>query len=62
MKTLLVFLFTASLQACISSTPPLDRTEPIWEPQSNIQEGLKKAYFALFLVCRSDIRERSGSF
>jgi len=46
MKTLLVFLFTASLQACISSTPPIDRTEPIWEPQSNIQEGLKKAYFA----------------
>ncbi|MDA0794183.1 MAG: peptide-methionine (S)-S-oxide reductase MsrA [Bacteroidetes bacterium] len=46
MKTLLVFLFTASLQACISSTPPIDRTEPIWEPQANNQEGLKKAYFA----------------
>jgi len=46
MKSLITLLFIISLQACISSTPPIDRIEPIWEPQISLQEGLKKAYFA----------------
>ena len=46
MKTLLTLLSIISLQTCISSTQPLDRNNPIWEPPQIQKEGLKKAYFA----------------
>lgn len=46
MKTLIAFVFVVSLQTCISSTPPVNNSNPIWEPNEVLQEGLKKAYFA----------------
>ena len=46
MKTLIAFVFVVSLQTCISSTPPDNNSNPIWEPNEVLQEGLKKAYFA----------------
>lgn len=46
MKILTLLGFAISLQTCISSTPPLNNREPVWEPQIQTQEGLKKAYFA----------------
>ena len=46
MKLFLTLLSLVSLQTCISSTPPVDRNEPIWEPQKNEQKDLAKAYFA----------------
>ena len=46
MKTLIAFVFVVSLQTCISSTPPVNNSNPIWEPNEVLQEGLNKAYFA----------------
>ncbi|MGB1449500.1 MAG: peptide-methionine (S)-S-oxide reductase MsrA [Flavobacteriaceae bacterium] len=46
MKVLLTLFSLISLQTCISSTPPIDRNEPIWEPPQQEQKGLSKAYFA----------------
>ena len=46
MKTLIALVFVVSLQTCISSTPPVNNSNPIWEPNEVLQEGLKKAYFA----------------
>jgi len=46
MKLFLTLLSLVSLQTCISSTPPVDRNEPIWQPPKNEQEDLAKAYFA----------------
>ena len=46
MKTLILFAFFISLQTCISSTPPINKSEPVWKHQPLSQEGLKKAYFA----------------
>lgn len=46
MKTLIAFVFVVSLQTCISSTPPVNNSNPIWEPNEVLHEGLKKAYFA----------------
>ena len=46
MKLFLTLLSLVSLQTCISSTPPVDRNEPIWQPPKNEQEDLTKAYFA----------------
>jgi peptide-methionine (S)-S-oxide reductase len=46
MKTLIAFVFVVILQTCISSTPPVNNSNPIWEPNEVLQEGLKKAYFA----------------
>ena len=46
MKTLFALLTVISLQTCISSTPPVHHAEPIWEPQDEIPQGMKKAYFA----------------
>lgn len=46
MKVLLTLFSLISLQTCISSTPPIDRKEPIWEPPQQKQKGLSKAYFA----------------
>ena len=46
MKTLIAFVFVVSLQTCISSTPPVNNSNPIWEPNEVLQECLKKAYFA----------------
>lgn len=46
MKVFLTLFSIISLQTCISSTPPLDRNEPIWEPPTLTQKGLSKAYFA----------------
>lgn len=46
MKTLIAFVFVVGLQTCISSTPPVNNSNPIWEPNEVLQEGLKKAYFA----------------
>ena len=46
MKTLTVFALVLSLQTCISSTPPVDNNQLVWEPQTEVQDGYKKAYFA----------------
>lgn len=46
MKLFVTLLSLVSLQTCISSTPPVDRNEPIWQPPKNEQEDLTKAYFA----------------
>ena len=46
MKTLTVFALVLSLQTCISSTPPVDNSDAVWEPQAEVQDGYKKAYFA----------------
>jgi len=46
MKVLLTLFSLISLQTCISSTPPIDRNEPIWEPPQQEQKGISKAYFA----------------
>ena len=35
-----------SLQTCLSSTPPLDKKDPVWEPPQREQKNLAKAYFA----------------
>ena len=45
-KTLLIILTVITLQTCISSTPPINYSEPIWEPQTEFIQGMKKAYFA----------------
>ena len=45
-KTLLIILTVITLQTCISSTPPINYSEPIWEPQTEVIQGMKKAYFA----------------
>ena len=46
MKIITVFTFVISLQTCISSTPSRDNRESIWEPQAQVQDEFKKAYFA----------------
>ena len=46
MKLFLTLLSLVSLQTCISSTPPVDRNENIWQPSKHEQEDLAKAYFA----------------
>jgi peptide-methionine (S)-S-oxide reductase len=46
MKILIAFTFVISLQTCISSTPSRDNRESIWEPQAQVQDEFKKAYFA----------------
>ena len=46
MKTFIAFAFVISLQTCISNPPPLNNSEPIWEPQTVADQELKKAYFA----------------
>ena len=46
MKVLFTLLSLISLQACISSSKPLDRETIVWQPTSTPQESLKKAYFA----------------
>ena len=46
MKLFLTLLSLVSLQTCISSTPLVDRNEPIWEPLKSEQQDLSKAYFA----------------
>ena len=46
MKLFLTLFSVISLQTCISSTPPTDRNEPIWEPPQSEQKDLAKAYFA----------------
>ena len=35
-KTLLIILTVITLQTCISSTPPINYSEPIWEPQTEV--------------------------
>ena len=46
MKILIAFTIVISLQTCISSTPPRDNRESMWEPQAQVQDEFKKAYFA----------------
>jgi peptide-methionine (S)-S-oxide reductase len=46
MKAIIILSSLIILQTCISSTPPLDHADPVWEPNTTNQEGLKKAYFA----------------
>ena len=46
MKTFTLLALFVSLQTCISSTPPLDSNQPLWEPPTTSQDGYKKAYFA----------------
>ncbi|MFQ3340554.1 MAG: peptide-methionine (S)-S-oxide reductase [Flavobacteriaceae bacterium] len=46
MKTIFAILSLISLQTCISSTPTTNYPEPVWTPQTEAQQGLKKAYFA----------------
>jgi len=41
-KTLLIILTVITLQTCISSTPPINYSEPIWEPQTEVIQGMKK--------------------
>ena len=46
MKLFLTLLSLVSLQTCISSSPPIDKKDPVWEPPLSEQKGLAKAYFA----------------
>ncbi len=46
MKLFLTLLSLVSLQTCISSTPPIDKKDPVWEPPLSEQKDLAKAYFA----------------
>ena len=46
MKLFLTLLSLVSLQTCISSTPPIDKKDPVWEPPLSKQKDLAKAYFA----------------
>jgi peptide-methionine (S)-S-oxide reductase len=46
MKTFTLLALFVSLQTCISSTPPLDSNQPLWEPPTTSQDRYKKAYFA----------------
>ena len=46
MKVILSMLSLISLQTCLSSTPPLDKKDPVWEPPQIEQKNLAKAYFA----------------
>ena len=46
MKLLLTLLSLVSLQTCISSSPPIDKKDPVWEPPLSEQKYLAKAYFA----------------
>lgn len=34
------------MQTCISSSPPIDKKDPVWEPPLSEQKDLAKAYFA----------------
>ena len=53
-KTLLIILTVITLQTCISSTPPINYSEPIWEPQTEVIQGMKKAYYSCNegLICK----------
>jgi peptide-methionine (S)-S-oxide reductase len=46
MKTVLSILAVITLQTCISSAPPINHPETVWEPQVAVPQGMKKAYFA----------------
>ena len=46
MKLFLTLLSLVSLQTCISSSPPIDKKDPVWEPPLSEQKDLAKAYFA----------------
>ena len=46
MKLFLTLLSLVSLQTCISSTPLIDKKDPVWEPPLSEQKDLAKAYFA----------------
>ena len=46
MTLFITLLSLVSLQTCISSTPPIDKKDPVWEPPLSEQKGLAKAYFA----------------
>jgi len=46
MKTLIALLFVATLQTCISNTPPTNHPKPVWNPTTSVDQGMKKAYFA----------------
>lgn len=46
MKLFLTLLSLVSLQTCISSTPPIDKKDPVWEPPLSEQKDMAKAYFA----------------
>ena len=46
MKIIVAILIVVSLQTCISNSPASNHTEPVWTPQTEMQQGLKKAYFA----------------
>ena len=46
MKLLFALTFLISLQTSISSTPPVDHSDPVWAPNKTITQNLKRAYFA----------------
>lgn len=46
MKLFLTLLSLVSLQTCISSSPPIDKKDPVWEPPLSEQKDMAKAYFA----------------
>lgn len=46
MKIIFAWISLLALQTCISNTPPVNYTKPVWTPQTQPQENLKKAYFA----------------
>ena len=46
MKIIVAILSVISLQTCISNSAPSNHPEPVWTPKIEMQQGLKKAYFA----------------
>lgn len=46
MKIIVAILSVISLQTCISNSAPSNHPEPVWTPKTEMQQGLKKAYFA----------------
>ena len=46
MKISSILLFLLTMQTCISTPPPVDYEVAAWTPKSELQKGLKKAYFA----------------
>ena len=46
MKTILSILTVIALQTCISSIPPIDHSESVWQPKAEVTKNMKRAYFA----------------
>ena len=46
MKTILSILTVIALQTCISSIPPIDHSESVWQTKAEGTKNMKRAYFA----------------